>query len=71
MNELEKLRVIIPHWIEHNEEHAEELRRWAEQGENAAPEILAAAETMLQVNTFLKEAVEKLGGPLHTHHYTY
>jgi hypothetical protein len=27
VNEEEKLRVLIPHWIEHNLEHAEEFRR--------------------------------------------
>ena len=25
MNETDKLRVLIPHWIEHNEEHAREF----------------------------------------------
>ena len=27
MNELQKLRVLISHWIDHNEEHADEFRR--------------------------------------------
>ena len=71
MNELEKLRVLIPHWIEHNNEHAEELRRWAELAEHAAPEIIASAETMVQVNAFLKKALEKLGGRLHAHHHNH
>jgi hypothetical protein len=26
----EKLRVLLPHWIEHNAEHAAEFRQWAE-----------------------------------------
>ena len=43
MNEVEKLRVLIPHWIEHNQEHAAEFRHWVEQAGEAAPEILAAA----------------------------
>ena len=30
MNEIEKLRVLIPHWVEHNNEHAQEFRDWAE-----------------------------------------
>jgi len=25
MDEVEKLRVLLPHWIEHNSEHAEEF----------------------------------------------
>jgi len=24
-----KLRILLPHWIEHNEEHAESFREWA------------------------------------------
>ena len=50
MNEVEKLRVLIPHWIEHNEEHANEFRRWAElekvnANPFANPEIAAGYET--------------------------
>lgn len=30
MNDLEKLQVLLPHWIEHNAEHADELSSWAE-----------------------------------------
>ena len=61
-NEVEKLRVLIPHWMEHNAEHAEEFRRWAQQAGEAAGEILAAAEAMQRVNAALSNALEKLGG---------
>jgi hypothetical protein len=68
MNETEKLRVLIPHWIEHNEEHANEFRQWAETAGIAAPDLVVAAETMLQVNQTLTIALDKLGGALpHTH----
>ncbi len=72
MNEQEKLRVLIPHWIEHNEEHAGEFRRWAEQAGDVKQDILAAAEVMIRVNDSLVAALEKLGGPLpagHHHHH--
>jgi len=68
MNEVEKLRVLIPHWIEHNNEHAEEFQRWAQSSDKAAPDLLAAAEAMQQVNRALSTALEKLGGALHHHH---
>ena len=68
MNEQEKLRVLIPHWIEHNEEHADEFRRWAEQAGEAAADIMAAAETMTRVNDFLGTALEELGGSLTVSH---
>lgn len=70
MNEVEKLRVLIPHWIEHNEEHASEFHHWAENASQAAPELMAAARAMQQVNQTLEIALEKLGGalpPPHTH----
>ena len=46
MSEVEKLRVLIPHWIEHNKEHAAEFRKWAEQAGEATPEILSASDEM-------------------------
>ncbi len=74
MNEQEKLRVLIPHWIEHNEEHAKEFRRWAETAGGVVTEILAAADAMADANESLAAALEKLGGaldPPHHHHHSH
>ena len=30
MDEIEKLKKLIPHWMEHNDEHAEGYKLWAE-----------------------------------------
>ena len=68
MNEKEKLRVLIPHWIEHNNEHAEEFGRWADQAGPAAPDLLAAAQAIARANKSLAAALEKLGGVLPSHH---
>jgi hypothetical protein len=71
MNETDKLRVLIPHWIEHNNEHANEFRSWAEQAGDASADLLAAAEAMPRINESLLTALEKLGGALswsHDHH---
>jgi hypothetical protein len=72
MKEKDKLRALIPHWISHNQEHAEEYQRWGEKTAGVAvDEILLAAETVAQVNLYLQQALEKLGGPLvnqHHHH---
>jgi hypothetical protein len=62
MNEVEKLRVLIPHWMEHNDEHAEEYRRWAEEATEASADLLAAVEALKKVNQTLGVALEKLGG---------
>ncbi len=69
MNEVDKLRVLIPHWIEHNEEHASEFRRWAEEAGDAAEDILDAADSMSRINQSLAIALEKLGGALPLSHY--
>ena len=62
MNELEKLRVLIPHWIEHNEEHAGEYRRWAEDVNEVSADLLGAVEALKKVNQALGVALKKLGG---------
>jgi len=69
MKEMDKLRVLIPHWIEHNVEHADEFRGWAERAGDAAADILDAAEIMTKVNNILEAALQKLGGPLSYHHF--
>ena len=69
MNEQEKLRVLIPHWIEHNQEHAEEFKRWAAEAGDVRVEILSAAEAMARANESLAAALEKLGGALDHHHH--
>ena len=71
MNEQDKLRVLIPHWIEHNGEHASEFRQWAERAGEAAGDIQEAAEAMSRVNQSLKVALQKLGGPLPHSHYSH
>ena len=57
LTDLEKLRTLLPHWIEHNAEHAGEFRTWAERGREAAQYLELA-------NQALQKALGKLGGPL-------
>jgi len=61
----EKIPVLIRHWIEHNESHGEEYRRWAdiarEEGlERVESLILEAADRIRSANEKLKEALEDL-----------
>ncbi|MFZ2098305.1 MAG: hypothetical protein WAV05_16870 [Anaerolineales bacterium] len=64
MNEDQKLRVLIPHWVEHNQEHAQEFLRFIEAAGDAAVDLREAAEHMDLVNQALATALEKLGGAL-------
>jgi hypothetical protein len=69
VTDIEKLRVLLPHWIEHNQEHGAEFVRWAETAasaghQEAAEMIRRAAREMEQANATLQTALDKLGGPL-------
>ena len=63
MDDLQKLRVLIPHWAEHNEEHAAEFHTWADRAA-AAELIRQAAREMTQVNQTLQTALDGLGGAI-------
>ncbi len=70
--ELDKLRILLPHWIKHNDEHAVQFREWAEKTRQAdqvgaARDIWAASEALIGANQALTAALETLGGPLDHH----
>jgi|YNPNPStandDraft_1061719.scaffolds.fasta_scaffold18021_8 hypothetical protein len=69
LSEQEKLRVLLPHWQEHNAEHAAEFRAWAEKAGPARQELLAAAEHLEAANQALQAALAQLGGPLPAEHH--
>lgn len=67
MNDLEKLQVLLPHWIEHNAEHANELRTWAERirligREDAAERLFAAAASLQSAGDHLSKLSDEVGG---------
>lgn len=75
MNQMEKLQVLLPHWIEHNEGHAEECRKWAADVEDndVKSSLHAALEAMEIVTDNLGKALEAAGGAKtdasHHHHH--
>lgn len=74
MDDIQKLRVLIPHWVEHNEEHAAEFLAWADKaiaaGHPAAAEMVRqAAQEMTRVNQTLQTAVDGLGGAIEVEHH--
>jgi len=64
MSEQDKLRLLLPHWMEHNAEHAAEFRRWARVAGRAQGDLEVAASQMEAVNAALAAALDKLGGSL-------
>ncbi len=77
MDETEKLRILLPHWIEHNNGHEAEWIKWAEVARNEGKEsiaetINAAIQKMQEVNVILEKALSESGGPAtenHDHHH--
>ncbi len=78
-NTTKKLRVLLPHWIEHNNNHIAEFRKWerearTESGQEVAMLLAKAISDMEKTGKSLSEALEKVGGPLegvggHHHHH--
>lgn len=67
LTDIEKLRRLIPHWIEHNRSHAAEFVRWAELARAAGAEQAAdllenAAAGLQKAEIDLSAAFEKAGG---------
>lgn len=74
LTELEKLRVLIPHWIEHSHSHQHEFGKWLEvvkkEGSaEAAEAIEKAIEKMAKADKYLRKALESLGGEVEGHHH--
>lgn len=65
MEDKKRLKVLVHHWIEHNTEHEQEFRRWAEKAESLGDKalhnyILAAAQKMQEANVCLSDAAKRL-----------
>lgn len=69
MNDQEKLRVLLTYWMEHNLEHAQEFRQWAERAETfgskeAASKLRTAAQDVITLNDSLRAVQNLLAGPM-------
>lgn len=74
LTELEKLRVLIPHWIEHSRSHQHEFAKWLdvakkEGAAETAEAIGKAMEKMAKTDKYLQKALESLGGAAEGHHH--
>jgi nickel/cobalt exporter len=64
-SEKAKLKAILEYWIEHNQEHSQEFREWAEKarqmGEGrVAEEIMEAVGNMDKVTEILSKTLKRL-----------
>ena len=81
MTEIEKVRILLPHLIEHNQSHAQEFAKWAailnDNGQLEAAVLMNESIAHLQqAAQRLEDALAKIGGPLegkgskgHHHHH--
>ncbi|MCI5122415.1 MAG: hypothetical protein D3908_14745 [Candidatus Electrothrix sp. AUS4] len=68
MNDLDKLRVMLPHWIDHNQGHGKEFAQWADKLSSDSPEVTQllreAVQSLQKAQARLEDALQKAGGPL-------
>ena len=60
-----KLRTLLNYWVEHNMEHSQEFREWADKAKafgeaEAGEKLLQAAQEMDKATKFLSQAQERL-----------
>ena len=68
MEEKERLTVVIDHWIEHNQSHMNEYKKWAEKASTlnlggVQAEIEEAIGKLSLVNHHLEKAMKALTSP--------
>ncbi len=76
-NTIKKLRVLLPHWIDHNNNHIAEFRKWEGEAKKESEQEVArllgqAIRDMEETGKSLSEALKNIGGPIegeHHHHH--
>jgi len=70
MDTAEKLHHLLDHWIEHNDQHAQTWKEWAEKASSdglgaAAGLLVEAVRAVGAANDALRRAAETLGAAGH------
>ncbi len=60
MNEIEKLKRLLHHWIEHNQEHSRTYREWAERIKDLNPDASLLLEDIARETERIDELLKKL-----------
>jgi hypothetical protein len=61
----DKLRILLAHWMKHNDAHAETYRQWAQRAEESALEevgerLAQAVDLTLAINRTLEAALKAM-----------
>ena len=73
-SDIEKLQVLLTHWLQHNESHGAEYLKWAEvarqDGHATTAEFIEQAVDLLKkADESLEKALESVGGHSTGHHH--
>ena len=63
--DIARLKTLLGYWIEHNREHSQELREWADKAKglgDASEDLRVAAREMDRAGQHLSRALARLGG---------
>jgi len=65
MDERAKLKTLLNYWIEHNREHSQEFREWADKAKalgetEVAREMLQAVQEMEKASGLLSQSLKRL-----------
>ena len=65
-DERAKLRILLGHWVQHNNEHSQEFKGWADKAKafgavEVGENMLQAAQEMDKASEFLSQALRRLG----------
>lgn len=71
-SDVEKLRMLLSHWLQHNQDHGREYGKWAEIARQAghltaADRIDEAVALLAKADKAFEEALESVGGPIKGH----
>jgi len=63
--DVEKLKMLLSHWIRHNEEHKNEYKKWLERVKgNVSENIIESFEKVIELseqsNKYLKSILDKM-----------
>ena len=64
-DDLAKLRALLNYWVEHNQEHSQEVKDWADKARTMGKleiteEMLEAAKAMDKASVLLYQSLKKL-----------
>jgi len=73
-SDVEKLQMLLSHWLQHNQDHGREYEKWAgfagDAGyPDAAAYIKQAVELLAKADEAFEKALEAVGGPGKDHHH--